>query len=131
VTIDPSSHIPIYQQIVEHVCGSVAAGVYRAGEALPSIRALASEMLVNPNTVQRAYQELERSGVIRTRKGLGVFVAENGNPSAHHQAEAAMSERFCEGIRLGRQTGMPASRIGAIFRGAMNQTGNSPAKNRD
>ncbi len=71
--IDPKSHVPIYRQIVEQVRSAIDAGVYRPGEALPSLRALAVEIRVNPNTVQRAYEELDRQGVIESRRGLGVF----------------------------------------------------------
>lgn len=126
--VDPSSHIPIYHQIVEQICGSVAAGVFKSGESLPSVRALAEQLLVNPNTVQRAYQELERNGLIRTRKGLGAFVADGGTPSALRQAEALIRDRFNDGIRLGRQTGMAHGRIGAIFRDVMNQSSASPGE---
>jgi GntR family transcriptional regulator len=113
--LDPNSHVPIYEQIVEHVRGSVAAGVYRPGETLPSIRALALELVVNPNTVQRAYQELERQGLVYTRKGLGVFVSKNGEASAQGKSEAAIYARFSEGIQLGRSANVQPQRIRATF----------------
>ena len=119
--VDPNSHVPLYEQIVEHIRGSVAAGVYRPGEALPSIRALALELVVNPNTVQRAYQELERQGLLRTRKGLGAFVARNGDASARHGSEAAVYDRFHEGIQVGRTASMPPERIRGTFEQAWNQ----------
>ena len=58
---------------------AVAAGVYRPGEVLPSLRAMATEVHVNPNTVQRAYDELEREGLIYSQRGRGLFVAERGD----------------------------------------------------
>ena len=82
MAIDPHSSVPVYSQIVEHIRRAVAAGVYRPGEAIPSLRALAVELTVNPNTVQRAFEALEREGSIQARKGLGMFVTENGAASA-------------------------------------------------
>ena len=76
--IEPESHVPVYLQIVEHLRSAIAAGVYRPGEALPSLRVLATDLKVNPNTVQRAYEELDRQGVIRSHRGVGMFVAERG-----------------------------------------------------
>jgi len=126
MAINPDSHIPIYEQIVEHVCGLIASGVYRADEALPSVRGMAVEMRVNPNTIQRAYQELERSGFVRTRKGLGVFVASHGVGSAQQQNENAIFKRFVDGIDLGRKTKLGSARIETVFRRAMRSPRKSP-----
>jgi GntR family transcriptional regulator len=73
---DPTSRVPIYRQLVEQVRQAVARGRLRPGTRLPSVRVLSRELVVNPNTVARAYTELEREGVLNTRPGLGVFVAE-------------------------------------------------------
>jgi GntR family transcriptional regulator len=73
--IDPTSRQPIYRQIVEQVRQGIARGVLRADEQLPSVRELSRHLVVNPNTVARAYSELERDGLLHTRQGLGVFVA--------------------------------------------------------
>lgn len=77
IHINPSTGVPIYCQIESQVKQAVAAGAFREGYALPSVRKLAAELRINPNTVARAYQELERSGVIRTVPGGGTFVADN------------------------------------------------------
>ena len=77
IHISQDAGIPIYRQIVEQVRDSIDAGVHRPGEALPSLRALAVEIRVNPNTVQRAYEELEREGLVESRRGRGVFVVES------------------------------------------------------
>lgn len=66
---------PIYQQIVDEVKRAVALGVARPEDTLPSVRRLAAELRVNPNTVQQAYRELEREGVIYVRRGQGTFVS--------------------------------------------------------
>jgi GntR family transcriptional regulator len=73
---DPTSRVPIYRQLMDQVRHGIARGKMRPGERLPSVRAMSRELVVNPNTVARAYTELEREGVLNTRQGLGVFVAE-------------------------------------------------------
>ena len=118
--VNPHSHVPIYEQIIEHICTLVAAGVYRPGEPLPSVRTLAADLVVNPNTVQRAYLELQRSDLVRKRKGLGMFVAEDGTSTARKNTETAMYGRFADGIKLGRATSLGVQRIRAVFGKAMN-----------
>lgn len=73
--IVPSSRVPIYQQLVQQVRTGVARGDLAAEERLPSVRQLSRDLVINPNTVARAYTELEREGMLHTRPGLGVFVA--------------------------------------------------------
>lgn len=83
--IDPSSGTPIYRQIVDQVRQAVASGVLRPGDKLPSVRELAVELAVNPNTIAKAYQELEREGAIETPRGKGSFVADQ--PPQRSEAE--------------------------------------------
>jgi len=80
--ISPASGLPIYQQLVEQVRSGVARGKLAADEKLPSVRELSQSLVINPNTVARAYTELERDGVLYTRPGLGVFVAVKPAPLA-------------------------------------------------
>ena len=72
--VDANSHVPIFMQVAGHIRQAVSARVYRVGEALPSLRQLATELGVNPNTVQRAYELLEREGLVVSRRGVGLFV---------------------------------------------------------
>src|SRR5260370_39038141 len=74
--LSPSSGVPVYLQLEGQVKQAVAAGALRTGEALPSTRKLAAELRINPNTVARAYQDLERDGVTRSVPGGGTFVAD-------------------------------------------------------
>src|SRR5690606_14202403 len=74
--VSTSSRQPIYRQLQTQVREGVARGKLRPGDKLPSVRALSQHLVVNPNTIARAYTELEREGVLYTRQGLGVFVAE-------------------------------------------------------
>lgn len=74
--VDPLSGMPIYIQIVNQVKRAAASGLLKTGDQLPSVRELASELTVNPNTIAKAYQDLERTGVIETVRGVGTFIAE-------------------------------------------------------
>ena len=113
--IDPRSHVPIYLQIADGIRRAVAAGLYRPGEALPSLRALAIDTQVNPNTVQRAYDELEREGLIYSRRGRGLFVAPEGAASAQTRSEEAVRRALDEALRAGLAAGMSAEQVREIF----------------
>ena len=77
---NPSLGVPIYLQLMEQVKHAVETGALRPGEQLPGIRPLAEELVINPNTVAKAYRELEHEGVIELRHGAGAFVSANARP---------------------------------------------------
>jgi len=126
--IDPSSHVPIYLQIADAVRAAVAAGVYRPGEALPSLRAMAIKIHVNPNTVQRAYDDLEREGLIYSQRGRGLCVAERGTASAQSLAGDGVRRALDEAIRAGQVAGMSASQVRRIFDAALQQAAQAGSK---
>ena len=72
--LNPSSGTPLYLQLVEHLKHSIETGAILAGEQLPSVRKMAEDLLINPNTVVRAYRDLESEGIVELRHGSGVFV---------------------------------------------------------
>lgn len=94
VRVSASDGVPIYLQIVNQVKYLVAAQRLAQGEALPSVRKLAEQLVVNPNTVARAYRELEAAGVLTTRRGAGVYVAEGKSPLARGEQTKILSERI-------------------------------------
>jgi GntR family transcriptional regulator len=75
--LNPSSGIPLYVQLVEQLKHAIASGAIRAGEQLPSVRRMAEDLLINPNTVVRAYRDLEAEGIVVLKHGTGVFVRES------------------------------------------------------
>lgn len=93
--VDPASGEPIFEQIAFQVKGAVARGELAAGDKLPSVRELARDLVVNPNTVVRAYQTLEQDGVIIRRQGAGCFVREGGT----NLSEVARSRELDELVR--------------------------------
>jgi len=119
VQIDPRRHLPIYLQIAEAIRGAITAGTYRPGEALPSLRELAVTLRVNPNTVQRAYDELSREGIAESRRGLGLFVAERAAADARPRAVEEVRGEFERWIRVGLAAGLSRHAIAASFRSAL------------
>ena len=91
--IAPKDGTPIYVQIVNQIKRLVATGQLRPHEELPPVRVLAAQLLINPNTVARAYRELESAGVVTTRIGAGTYVAEGGSPLAHRERLRLLSDR--------------------------------------
>jgi len=85
--------VPIYLQIANQIKYLVAAGRIAAGEEIPPIRVLAHELLVNPNTVARAYLELEHAGVVVKRHGSGTYISDNGSPLARKERLKILSQR--------------------------------------
>jgi GntR family transcriptional regulator len=75
VNLDPQDARPLYLQIMDEVRRAVVVGTLKAEDPVPSVRELASELVVNPRTVSQAYQELEREGVLYVRRGQGTFVS--------------------------------------------------------
>lgn len=123
--IDPSNHTPVFEQIADSLRSGVVAGLYRPGEAIPSIRALALKLLINPNTITRAYEQLEREGVIESRKGLGMFVTPSAIEIARTATEKTVQTAFSQGIHLGRAAQMSRARIDEVYKKAwpVNQDG--------
>src|ERR1700757_2964007 len=92
--ISANDGVPIYLQIVQQVKYLVAAGRLSAGEELPPIRVLAQQLLINPNTVARAYRELETAGIVAKRSTTGTYVSNAGSPLARRERLRILSERI-------------------------------------
>ncbi len=73
--LDPHSGVPVYRQIIDQVVGGMATGALAGGDQLPTVRQLAVDLSINPNTVIRAYRELEIRGVLETQQGTGTFIS--------------------------------------------------------
>ncbi|PYS45305.1 MAG: GntR family transcriptional regulator, partial [Acidobacteria bacterium] len=70
--LNPSSGVPLYLQLIEQVKHAIETGAIRAGEQLPSVRKMAEDLVINPNTVARAYRDLEHEGIIELKHGIGI-----------------------------------------------------------
>lgn len=94
LTISTQDARPIYQQIVNQIKYLVACGHLRPHEELPPVRTLAEHLLINPNTVARAYRELELQGVIYKRPGAGTYVSDKGSPLSLRERRRLLSEQL-------------------------------------
>lgn len=113
--VNPYTGILLYVQIAEHIKKAVFAGVLREGEQLPPVRQLALELLINPNTVVRAYQELEREGMITTRRGSGTFIAPAAKKLKKAQKEEGIKRKIQELLTEARFLGIEKDELKEIF----------------
>ncbi|APW60785.1 GntR family transcriptional regulator [Paludisphaera borealis] len=106
IHISTNEGVPIYLQIVNQVKYLVASGRLSAGEELPPIRVLAEQLVVNPNTVARAYRELEGAGLVEKRRTAGTYVADNGSRLARGERLKILAERIDALLAESRQLGV-------------------------
>ena len=92
-SLDPQSGVPVYRQLIDQVQAGVAAGALKPAQQLPTVRQVAVDLTINPNTVQRAYAELERDGLLTLVRGRGTFVAETPPTRDHKPAADALAAK--------------------------------------
>jgi len=121
LTIDPRSGVPIYLQLIEQVKRSVALGILQAGEQLPTVKQLALDLTVNPNTVAKAYRDLEREGVIETAPGRGSFVrADGAEESSRAAADDVARDVIERAVREAKSVGLRRSEVRDLLEQALN-----------
>jgi GntR family transcriptional regulator len=107
---------PIYGQIADRVKFAVAGGVLRAGELVPSVRELSKQLVVNPNTVARAYRDLQAEGLLESVRGMGLQVAEGAAERCRIHRRDIVRERLRRAIEEARQSTMEPAEIAVILR---------------
>jgi GntR family transcriptional regulator len=111
IHISPNDGVPIYLQIVNQLKYQVASGRLAPGVELPPIRVLAEKLLVNPNTVARAYRELELAGVVTKRRTAGTYVSDAGSPLARRERLRILTERIDALLAEARQMNISTEEI--------------------
>jgi GntR family transcriptional regulator len=106
IHISAGDGVPIYLQIVNQVKYLIASGRLASGEELPPIRVLAERLFVNPNTVARAYRELEAAGLVEKRRTAGTYVSNSGSPLARRERLKILAERVDALLSEARQLGI-------------------------
>ena len=128
IQISAGSNEPIYMQIVSQISEAIAKGEISVGQKLPAMRKLAAELVINPNTVARAYSELEQAGLITTKTGSGTFV----NDPKLRTFDAAniniLAERMDSIVTRGINLGINAPDLAAMFRGRVERFINKSQK---
>jgi GntR family transcriptional regulator len=126
LTVDPRSGVPIYLQIIEQVKRSIALGVLQIGEQLPTVKQLAIDLTVNPNTVARAYRELERDRVIETSPGRGSFVRANGVAELPKVAAEIAGAALNVALREAKSVGLGRGEVRKLFDAALERWFSDP-----
>ena len=119
VTINYKDGRPFYEQVKEDLRRLVVSGALRPGDKLPSVRELAGQLAINPNTIQRAYRELEAEGYIVSVPGKGSFAAEREDENDRRRSE--LLAKLSETVRELRWLGMTAEEIAAEIGGMQNE----------
>ena len=121
IQIQPGSDKAVYTQIMDQIAEAIARGQLKIGDKLPAVRKLAAELVINPNTVARAYSSLEQSGVVVTKKGSGTFVSD---PKLRHRDAAdlnLLAERMDTLIARAMTLGLSPKEISSMFSKRMQQ----------
>src|ERR1700722_13426974 len=116
IHLNAGDGVPIYLQIINQVKYLVASRRLAAGEELPPIRVLAERLLINPNTVARAYRELETAGLVEKRRTAGTFVSDGGSPLARRERMKILAERIDALLAEARQMNVSSDEIVELLR---------------
>lgn len=127
IHISSANGVPIYLQVVNQIKYLVAAGRLTAGEELPPIRVLAEKLLINPNTVARAYRELETAGIVEKRRTAGTYVSDQGSPLARRERMRILADRVDGLLAEARQMDVSLADVVKLIeqRDAVLQSGHS------
>lgn len=126
IVIDYKDRRPIYEQVVDRFQNLIVKGAIRAGEQMPSVRSMAMELAINPNTIQKAYAELERRGFTYAVKGRGSFVSARDEFLEYTQKEAL--ESFRRNVEDAKNLRIPRGVLEEIIHQSYEEDGNFPAK---
>jgi GntR family transcriptional regulator len=124
---NPASGVPIYLQLMEQVKHAIETGALRPGEQLPGIRPLAEELVINANTVAKAYRELEHEGVIELRHGAGAFVSAISRPKKETEKLRAGQSVVADAVRRLRERGVTDEEIRRLFEAELAGVANTGA----
>ncbi|HUN87061.1 MAG TPA: GntR family transcriptional regulator [Terracidiphilus sp.] len=109
--LDPHSGVPVYRQLIDQVQAAVAMGVLRAGDQLPTVRHVAVELAINPNTVMRAYREMEIRGMLDTQQGTGTFIAERRIEISKEEKERQLGQLVGEFVARAGSAGITVNEL--------------------
>lgn len=114
LNINPSNGIAIYDQVVRQVKFAVAQGAVKPGNLVPSVREMARELAINPNTVARAYQQLQADGVLEQVRGMGLEVAADAVKQCKSERQKMIQDRLREALVEAKQSGLEADEVRQI-----------------
>lgn len=116
IHIDSRDGVPLYLQIVQQVRKLASSGQLAPGDELPPIRVLAEQLLINPNTVAKAYRELERQGLVEKRRTAGTFISSKPSPLARRERLKMLGERIDQLLAEAEQLGIDQPTLGRLLK---------------
>ena len=117
--LDPRTGVAPYRQLVNQVRQAVSLGLLRMGDRLPSVREVVTQITINPNTVHRAYRDLEHEGLVEGRPGLGTFVVASVSSPVSTEDRAALLDQLREWVAKARSAGLDGEGITALVAAAV------------
>ncbi len=131
IQILPGSSEPIYIQVIEQISKAIARGELSSGDKLPAVRKLASELVINPNTVARAYSQLEQAGLVTTKTGSGTFVSDPKLRKTDAADINILNERMDTLISRGLNLGIETQELIELFKSRLKKFRNKPHKRKE
>jgi len=119
--LDLHSGVPVYRQIIDQVRGGIASGSLTAGDQLPTVRQLAVDLAINPNTVVRAYRELELGGLLETHQGTGTFISSQKVKRADAERERQLTQIVSDCVARAGAAGFTVEDLIEQLRGLVNE----------
>jgi GntR family transcriptional regulator len=119
--LDLQSGVPVYRQIIDQVRGGIASGALTVGDQLPTVRQLAVDLSINPNTVVRAYRELELGGLLETHQGTGTFISAQKMRGGSAERERQLSQIVAECVARAGAAGFTVEDLIEQFRGLVSE----------
>jgi GntR family transcriptional regulator len=113
--VEPNNGLAIYDQIVRQFKFAIASGVLRGGELAPGIRELARELMINPNTVARAYQQLQFEEILETARGTGMVVKKSAAAHCRKERGQLIQERIRSALVEAQKSGMPTNELRVLL----------------
>jgi GntR family transcriptional regulator len=109
--LDGHSGVPVYRQLIDQVQGAIASGALRPGDQLPTVRLVAVELAINPNTVLRAYREMEIRGILDSQQGTGTFIADRPAEAPKGQRERQLAQLVSEFVSRAGAAGLTVDEL--------------------
>ena len=119
--LDTRSDRPPFRQLVDQVAGAFERGQLQVGDQLPSVREVVRQITINPNTVHRAYRELEHQGIAEGRAGLGTFITSRSRAGSNATERASLDQSLQDWVADARRTGLDEETIRELIRSALHQ----------
>ena len=109
--LDGHSGVPVYRQLIDQVQGAIASGALKSGDQLPTVRLVAVELAINPNTVLRAYREMEIRGILDTQQGTGTFIGDRPAEQSNERRERQVAQLVSEFVSRAGAAGLTVDEL--------------------